>query len=368
MRQIAIYGKGGIDKSATTQNTVAGLSDAAQMHNYWLRPEGRCNKAYTSQKAQSTVMDMAMESGTVKDLEIEKVLLEGFKGIKCAESGGPKPGVGCANRGVITEKFGGAVMNGLRIWFLAVILAIGFAASSYADDKVAGSASVGIFNRYIFRGYEIGSNSIVVQPALNVSYKGFSGTLWGNIDSDEHPTQSFMPDREGHKSFNEIDLTLSYTYAIDKLSLTGGYIYYGTKYAPETEELFLSASYDVIAKPTLTIYRDITSFPGTYINLSLSHSEPVYKDITLDLGASFGYFSGDDDAFRTEGGTGKKYRAFHDGMLKAGFTVPVDKNFAIQPIGQYWFPLSDKAKRHGYNPNGHLDDTFVMGINMIFNF
>ena len=30
MRQIAIYGKGGIGKSTTTQNTVAGLASSAR--------------------------------------------------------------------------------------------------------------------------------------------------------------------------------------------------------------------------------------------------------------------------------------------------------------------------------------------------
>jgi nitrogenase iron protein NifH len=35
-------------------------------------------------------------------LELEEVLLEGFQGVRCAESGGPEPGVGCAGRGVIT--------------------------------------------------------------------------------------------------------------------------------------------------------------------------------------------------------------------------------------------------------------------------
>lgn len=260
-------------------------------------------------------------------------------------------------------------MKVLRILVLAMVMSLGFSiGSTYAEDKVTGSASVGVFNRYIFRGYEIGHDSMVIQPAITISYKGFSGSLWGNIDSDQHPTQSFVPDRDGHKSLNEVDLTLSYTYSIDKLSLTGGYIYYGTKYVQETEELFISASYDVIARPTLAIYRDITSYPGTYINLSLSHSEKIYKDITLDLGASAGYFSGDDDAFKTNGGTGKKYRAFHDGMVKAGFTIPIAKNLSVQPIAQYWFPLSDKAKRHGYNPNGHLDDTFVTGINLTFSF
>lgn len=264
-------------------------------------------------------------------------------------------------------------MKGLRILGLVMVLVLSFLTTKvYAEDKVTGSASVGVFNRYVFRGYELSKDSFVVQPAITVSYKGFSAGFWGNIDSNETVTQSLTtPSSPSKKSFNETDLTLSYTYTIDKLSLTAGYIYYALKYnnpPGDTEELFLSASYDVITKPTLTIYRDITSFPGTYINLSLSHSEKIYKDVTLDLSASAGYFSGDDDYFKTDGGTGKKYRAFHDGMVKAGFTIPLTQSLSLQPVAQYWFPLSDKAKRYGYNPNGHLDDTFVTGINMIFNF
>ncbi len=105
-----------------------------------------------------------------------------------------------------------------------------------------------------------------------------------------NPTQSFTPDRPEKKSVNEIDLTLSYTYTLNKLSLTGGYIYYGTKYADETEEVFLSLSYNIISKPTLTVCRDILTYPGTYVNLNFSHSIPVYDKITADLSASFGYF------------------------------------------------------------------------------
>ena len=271
-------------------------------------------------------------------------------------------------------------MKGFKGSILALILLLScsFVNSLNAEEtRVTGNASAGIFNRYIFRGYELGTDSFVIQPALSVSYKGFSATFWGNIDSDEHPTQSFVPDREGKKSFNETDLTLSYTYSIEKLSITGGYIYYGTKYAQETEELFLSASYDIVTKPTITVYRDITSYPGTYINLYLSHSEKIYKDITLDLGASASYFVGDDDYWRTYESstgayTGGKYSAFHDGMVKAGFTIPLVKNFSVQPLAQYWFPLSSKAKRtvdgNSYNPNGKLDDTFVWGLNITFTF
>jgi nitrogenase iron protein NifH len=47
-------------------------------------------------------MELAAEAGSVEDLELEDVLSVGYGGIKCVESGGPEPGVGCAGRGVIT--------------------------------------------------------------------------------------------------------------------------------------------------------------------------------------------------------------------------------------------------------------------------
>ena len=103
MRQIAIYGKGGIGKSTTRQNLVAGLAEAG--HKCMIvgcDPKADSTRLILNRKCQNTVMDLARERGTVEDLQIEEVLLTGYRGIRCAESGGPEPGVGCAGRGVIT--------------------------------------------------------------------------------------------------------------------------------------------------------------------------------------------------------------------------------------------------------------------------
>jgi len=103
IRQIAIYGKGGIGKSTTTQNTVAALADAGKkVMIVGCDPKADSTRLILNQKMQNTVMDMAREAGSVEELELEEVLQTGFKDIKCAESGGPEPGVGCAGRGVIT--------------------------------------------------------------------------------------------------------------------------------------------------------------------------------------------------------------------------------------------------------------------------
>jgi nitrogenase iron protein NifH len=103
MRQIAIYGKGGIGKSTTTQNTVAGLASLGKkVMIVGCDPKADSTRLILHAKAQATVMDLVRDRGTVEDLELGDVLKVGFGGVKCVESGGPEPGVGCAGRGVIT--------------------------------------------------------------------------------------------------------------------------------------------------------------------------------------------------------------------------------------------------------------------------
>ncbi|SBW06912.1 Nitrogenase iron protein [uncultured Alphaproteobacteria bacterium] len=103
LRQCAIYGKGGIGKSTTTQNLVSALAEAGKkVLIIGCDPKADSTRLILHAKAQDTIMSLAAEAGSVEDLELEDVLKVGYRGIKCAESGGPEPGVGCAGRGVIT--------------------------------------------------------------------------------------------------------------------------------------------------------------------------------------------------------------------------------------------------------------------------
>ncbi|CAH2599533.1 Nitrogenase iron protein [Rhodovastum atsumiense] len=103
LRQIAFYGKGGIGKSTTSQNTLAALVELDQkILIVGCDPKADSTRLILNTKMQDTVLSLAAEAGSVEDLELEDVLKIGYKGIKCAESGGPEPGVGCAGRGVIT--------------------------------------------------------------------------------------------------------------------------------------------------------------------------------------------------------------------------------------------------------------------------
>jgi nitrogenase iron protein NifH len=102
-RQAAIYGKGGIGKSTTTQNLVAALAEAGKkVMIVGCDPKADSTRLILHAKAQHSVMELAAAAGSVEDLELEDVLSVGYGGVKCVESGGPEPGVGCAGRGVIT--------------------------------------------------------------------------------------------------------------------------------------------------------------------------------------------------------------------------------------------------------------------------
>lgn len=102
MRQIAIYGKGGIGKSTTTQNTVAALAEnGKKVLVVGCDPKADSARLLLHGLNQRTVLDTLREEG--EDIDLEDIMQVGFGETKCVESGGPEPGVGCAGRGIITS-------------------------------------------------------------------------------------------------------------------------------------------------------------------------------------------------------------------------------------------------------------------------
>lgn len=103
MRKIAIYGKGGIGKSTTTQNTVAGLVEMGRLVMViGCDPKADSTRLLLGGLSQRTVLD-TLRAESEDNVELAAITKRGFRGVTCVESGGPEPGVGCAGRGIITS-------------------------------------------------------------------------------------------------------------------------------------------------------------------------------------------------------------------------------------------------------------------------
>jgi len=107
MRQIAVYGKGGIGKSTITGNlSVAFAERGYKVMQIGCDPKRDSTRNLTRGQMIPSVLDrMRDQLAAGKDAEtvpLESVVFEGYRGVKCVESGGPEPGIGCAGRGVLT--------------------------------------------------------------------------------------------------------------------------------------------------------------------------------------------------------------------------------------------------------------------------
>ena len=84
MRKIAIYGKGGIGKSTTTQNTVAGLAEAGKkIMVVGCDPKADSTRLLLGGLSQNTVLDTLRLEG--EDLELGDIVKVGYGNTTCVE-------------------------------------------------------------------------------------------------------------------------------------------------------------------------------------------------------------------------------------------------------------------------------------------
>lgn len=101
MVKIAVYGKGGIGKSTTVSNMSACLADKGlKVLQIGCDPKADSTLSLHGGVRLPSVLDLIREKDD--DFTLDDMIIKGYKGVLCAEAGGPVPGVGCAGRGVIT--------------------------------------------------------------------------------------------------------------------------------------------------------------------------------------------------------------------------------------------------------------------------
>ncbi|WP_455714210.1 nitrogenase iron protein [Anaerosporobacter sp.] len=181
MRKLAFYGKGGIGKSTTQQNTAAAMAHYydQKIFIHGCDPKADSTRLILGGKPQETLMDVLREEGAEK-VTNDKVIKNGFRDIRCVESGGPEPGVGCAGRGVITAidlmETNGAYTDDLDFVFYDVL-----------GDVVCGGFAMPIRDGKAQEVYIVASGEMMAIYAANNICKGLlkyakqSGVRLGGI-------------------------------------------------------------------------------------------------------------------------------------------------------------------------------------------
>jgi hypothetical protein len=232
------------------------------------------------------------------------------------------------------------VLTGAMVLSLTGIVA---STSALAEEEMPTvDASVSTYSAYVWRGFGLSDDSIVIQPSMTVGYKGFAMNLWGNLDTDYYAADT--------TKYNETDITLSYDGAYEKIGYGFGYIYYALDGLDDTQEIYGNLSYDILLSPTLTFYYDVDTFSGAYYaTFDISHSFPI-GEYALDLGALVSYLDDNED-----------YDAFHNGVLSASMAFPVGKYFSITPEFNYSFALSSDAEDYIKAASADNDDSYFYG-------
>ncbi|EKE03493.1 MAG: hypothetical protein ACD_20C00197G0008 [uncultured bacterium] len=171
IRQIAIYGKGGIGKSTLSSNLTASFSQL-QLQPAQIGCDPKADSVNTLMGGNfiSTISEIVREHGNSEE-SIYKAIYRGFNDIVCIESGGPIPGQGCAGRGVLVA------LNLIEQYKILEKLDIDIAVYDVLGDIVCGGFAQPIRQGYAQEVYIVTSGEYMALYAANniaVSIKLFA--------------------------------------------------------------------------------------------------------------------------------------------------------------------------------------------------
>ena len=172
-RELALYGKGGIGKSTISANLSAALAEVGErVLQIGCDPKPDSTRLLMRGRALPTVLEY-LKDVPKEAARIEAVLGEGYRGIGCIEAGGPRPGVGCAGRGIISA-FEFLERHKVKDNYDVVIYDV-------LGDVVCGGFAVPIRREYADTIFLVTSGEFMALYAANNILRGVR-----NFDGDRH--------------------------------------------------------------------------------------------------------------------------------------------------------------------------------------
>jgi hypothetical protein len=234
----------------------------------------------------------------------------------------------------------------MRKWsvFLVAVLTLGAVTPSLAAMDLAGGAYVGVFDKYLWRGFNLSDSKVVVQPGADLTLVGATLSLWGNYNTDTD-------------KMDEVDITLDYSADLnDLLSMSIGNIYYILRGAENTNEAYLSLAVNTHLSPVLTVYYDWdeADSDGLFFTAAVGHSLAIMDNLNLNFGALVSYNQASDYAVGA-------YRDWHNYELGISLDYAVTEQITITPSFLYSSGISSAAKNA-------IDSEVLGGINLAYFF
>ncbi len=231
-----------------------------------------------------------------------------------------------------------------------IVLGAGMVTTSFAAITVEGDVYAGVFDKYLWRGFDLSDGRPVVQAGADLSSGKFTLSYWTNwqLKSSNNITSG---------EANETDIILDYSTDLgEMLSVSVGNIWYALDGAEDTNELYLSATVNTLLSPTIAIYYDWDACEeeGLYFTADISHSFDLSEDLSLGLGALVSYNNHSDYAVGDFGG-------FHNYELSIGLDYALTDQISVSPSFVYSEGLSSAAREA-------IDSEMLGGVNVTFTF
>jgi len=242
------------------------------------------------------------------------------------------------------------------VWLLTVHLCLTVATAQALE--VEGNASLGVFDKYLWRGIDLSDSTEVTQGAAEISTSGFTLGLWGNAQLEDDGAY------DGGE-INEVDVTLDYSFDVNELlSVNVGNITYILKDLEDTNEAYLGATVNTLLSPTLTAYWDWDEAEenGLFYTAAISHTFEPCQHAAINVGALISYNDQSDysiyyyDAVADED---KSYSDWHNYELSASADIKITEQLTITPSLLYSTPISDEAKHA-------IDSEWLAGVNLSY--
>ncbi len=224
-----------------------------------------------------------------------------------------------------------------------------------AAIEVSGDAYVGVFDKYLWRGFDLSSSEPVAQGGVDLSAGNFTLSYWTSV-------QLNSDDEDGLTAgeVTETDIVLDYSFDLGELvSVSVGDIYYMVEEDwLNTHELYLSLGLNTILEPNITVYYDWDECEedGLFYTASIGHGFDLSDKLSLGLGALISYNQEND--FNVG-----DYSDWHNLELSIGADYAVTDQITISPSVLYSEAMSDDAE-----DIAGIDDETVVGVTVTLAF